>query len=75
MQEPTTELVIEKGIPLPPRGATGVSSVLRSMVVGDSVLLPGTKTTTNLGGFFSKLKPMKFAARTVDGGTRIWRIQ
>lgn len=67
-----SELKIEKGIPLPPV-RPGISSTLRSTEVGDSVFLPGYKTTGAVRGILANLTG-KFAARKVDGGVRVWRV-
>lgn len=75
-----TEYVIEKGVPIPDgyQRTDGASktSVIRTMVVGDSFMLegaqPGEKavytwrnTARNVGA--------KVAIRKVDGGCRVWR--
>lgn len=68
---------IEKNVPLPTKGQKlGITSALRSMSVGDSVLFPDRKTASELGTFFANLKPMKFTTRkTPEGGLRVWRIE
>lgn len=70
------ELKIEKGVPLPPDGRKqlgGVTAAFRAMEVGDSVLLLGKKHSS-VGAIVARLKPKKFATRSVDGGLRVWRV-
>lgn len=68
---------IEKGIPVPPIVAPSepkpdsLLGTLRRMEVGDSVLL---EKRTSVGSM-SKLPGKRFTSRTVDGGTRVWRVQ
>jgi len=66
---------IEKGIPLPEgRTRTGTAALCARMEVGDSIFFKGIESA-NLCSLVQRLKPMKFTVRTVDLGTRIWRIQ
>lgn len=61
------ELKIEKGIPIPSIAANGeVTSVLAKMEVGDSLFV---QYFCGKGRYSDRFK-----LRTVDGGTRIWRI-
>jgi hypothetical protein len=69
-----SEYKIEDGIPMPPaKNLVGVTATLRKLTPGQSVLFPG-RTPTNLGPFYRRLAPARFAARTVTGGVRVWRL-
>lgn len=66
-------LEIEKNVPLPPsNNGTGLSAVLRSMEIGDSVLVESTKKN-RLTAAFAKHAPRKFSQRKQEGGIRVWR--
>lgn len=68
--------VIEQHVPIPPSRGPGVVNpdslmgTLRRMQIGESVLVEKRSSI----GSFSKLPGMKFTSRTVEGGTRIWRV-
>lgn len=71
-------LKIEKGIPIPTRSAGGeITSILQKMEVGDSVFVPkpANKVTGSVQ-YFCGLKKYsdRFKIRSVEGGSRIWRI-
>ena len=67
---------IEQNVPIPPNRGPGVVNpdsllgTLRRMQVGESVLVEKRSSV----GSFSKLPGKKFTSRTVEGGTRIWRV-
>jgi hypothetical protein len=73
-----SEYKIEKGIPLPVRhNHKGYVDALLRLQGGDSVLLP-TKISniSSLAYHIRKKNPsLRFVTRTVDGGTRVWRIE
>lgn len=69
------DLKIEKGIPMPGRGKTQITATLRQMSVGDSVFIPGLRSSAALGGRYVQLRPMRFCSRQVDGGIRVWRVE
>lgn len=62
--------LIEKNVPMPIGQMSSLTGLFRGMAVGDSVVLPKRPT----GGTFIRLKPAKYATRTVEGGFRIWRL-
>jgi hypothetical protein len=65
-------LVIEKGVPLPPRRERvgGLAATLRALAVGDSFVYQ-----TNRGiGHVAKRAGIVVATRKVEGGYRIWRL-
>lgn len=65
---------IEKNVPMP----VGRSSYpFADMQIGDSFFVPNAKATTvSVAAHSSKKKlNMKFAVRTVNGGTRVWRVE
>lgn len=75
------KISIEKGIPLPMGkcGGRGRPAIypFPDMQVGDSVFIPGQKVGGGAYGSarsISRRLGFKFAARTVEGGIRIWRI-
>jgi len=65
---------IEKGIPLPPRGARlSRKWPWHEMEVGDSFLVPAGERATG-GGTMGKFMGRKFTERKLpDGSIRIWR--
>jgi hypothetical protein len=79
---------IEKGVPIPSDGkqTQGFSAMLRAMEVGDSFVVPydapgmakSAGVATNVASRaaqFARANPgFKFVTRTVDGGTRVWRV-
>lgn len=71
------EMVIEHGIPVPtPGGRDGIyCKVLRKMKVGDSVVLPLTTNRANQAAAYAFGGSGKSACRTVENGTRVWRIK
>ena len=65
---------IEDGIPIPDKSSS-ITVVLRTLDVGQSVVFD--KSTSTLSGFISSVHQRtgrKFACRTVEGGTRVWRL-
>jgi hypothetical protein len=72
------EYVIEKNVPPPEmRVSSGLTDVLRSMEVGDSILFQDLKQT-GLSGFITNVcrkdPARRYTSRKIDGGTRVWRI-
>ena len=71
-------IAIDKGIPLPPRGSGSpvpAKYPWLTMGVGDSFLVSG-RTARNFSSQIhvaQKSTGRKFAARTADGGVRVWR--
>jgi len=74
-----SEFKIEKGVPVPLKKGRNRSSKypFKDMEIGDSFHVVGMKRGA-LGSravFYRKEHPgWDFTVRTVDGGTRIWRI-
>lgn len=75
------EFKIEKGVPLPKPRQNIKALPLSKMEVGDSIFLPGKKSTNGANGslsHWSRKLGAKFTQRkaTVDGvdGVRIWRV-
>lgn len=69
---------IDKDIPPPPLGrAPATRYPFADLEVGDSFFIPGA-TPQSISGSTSwarnKLTPRKFTVRTVEGGTRVWRV-
>ena len=72
---------IEKNIPIPEKftGKAGafkeISLAAMSMEIGESVFL---KLTVNKAiakfSYVSKKHGRKFTSRSIDGGTRVWRV-
>lgn len=72
------EYKIEKGIPIPSTGKTGMTETLRAMEVGDSVLFSQYKIPSEIGGAITvrlKAEGKMFIRRAVEGGVRVWRIE
>jgi hypothetical protein len=74
----TSTIEVDRGIPLParPGGAGAVPKYpWRTMDVGDSFLVPAKTPRTFSAQMTNAAKSTgrKFAARTVDGGCRVWR--
>jgi len=72
-----SEFVIEKGIEIPEvhRGRPE-KYPWAQMEIGDCFFVPEntSKHTTSVAYFAGKRHDMKFSARTVAGGSRIWRV-
>ena len=76
-----SEFKIEKGVPLPDqssRGGRRGKYPWAELEVGDSFFVPG-KTARQLGGANTggrrAFPDRRFVSRTVEGGTRIWRVE
>ena len=71
------EYTIEKGIPIPtithPKGRSKWSSVIDSMEVGDSVLLPNRKEVISLSAVLNR-RDFKVVTRSEEGGIRVWKM-
>ena len=72
---------IEKSVPIPhpPRGRRP-EYPFAEMEVGDSILVEGQDTTgpaynAAKGLQYSQKNRVRFTARTVEGGIRIWRVE
>jgi len=66
-------ITVESGIPAP---ASRTKYPWDAMKVGESFFVPG-KSTNQLGGLLTaraRADGRKYTSRTVDGGTRVWRI-
>ena len=74
-----SEFTIEKGIPVPKMTGAGRKTKypFESMQVGDSFFVKdGTvKTLSRSCGTYGKRLERKFTSRTVDGGSRVWRVE
>ena len=79
----TPKFQVEKNVPLPMPGERASAKYpWRQMDVGDSFFVPGVKASklTNASTSFVHWArkreniTMQFAARTVEGGARIWRV-
>lgn len=68
------KLKIEKSIPIPEIRGKGFSYALRKLQVGDSVFLL-TKINSAAKLADSIIGSGKYACRTQEGGTRVWRIK
>ena len=66
------ELKIEKCVPIPERSGSGLSKVLRSLKVGESLLLPKQTAYTQA---YAVLGKGNCTVRTTSEGTRVWRIK
>jgi len=77
--EKEIEPKIERGIPIEdyrPRGAGWKAKIFRKMKVGDSVLIPGLKSPSQLGHAASRIFGTGcYAMRTTEGGVRVWRTK
>ena len=71
------EIVIEKNIDIPPP-ARRIKYPWGELELGDSFLVKDVKPTSVyglIGQANRKYTPKKFAARAIDDGTRIWRVE
>jgi hypothetical protein len=68
-----TELVIESGLPIPPR-RQGYVAVMHKMEIGDSVFLPVCVETANKVAH-RILGKGNYTTRKGMGGVRVWRIR
>lgn len=65
--------VIEKGIPIPKARANTFTGLIRSMSVGDSVVVDASKGLTLSNA--AKAVGVKLKSRTLgDGMRRVWRV-
>ncbi len=71
------EIKIEKGIPIPPKPRqTGISKILKSMEVGDSILIEDTKNAcVNVISLAHRTLSIRICTRKApDNKRRVWRI-
>jgi len=76
------EIKIEKGIPVPPKGAANKKYPFSEMEVGDSFFAPNIRQALVTGSFGPhEAKGWKFTCRTIKDeagvlqGVRVWRIK
>lgn len=68
------DFVVEKNVPLPE--LKGFTAFLRTLEVGDSVVIPWPKTKLNQMTNFGKAANIKILSRRIDEQfIRIWRIK
>lgn len=67
-----SQLKIESGIPLPPKRAAGSVAILRTMKIGDSVLMSEDQATVTARGIQAFGKG-NYATRKEVNGVRLWR--
>lgn len=73
---------IEKGIPIPSkkqgavRDPMSLSGQIRSLKKGECILVQDKKqaTVSATGRVVTKQTGQKYITRSMDGGTRIWRV-
>lgn len=69
---------IEKGVPLPETLSSRRKYKLLEMEVGDSFLIPGMKTCSDIGATLRNAAltaGFKFTTRKLPEGVRVWRIE
>ena len=65
---------IDKGVPIPARGAGARKYPISDLEIGDSFWV-GVQHGAQLAGIANRrYAPKRFMSRTENGGTRIWRI-
>jgi hypothetical protein len=71
-----TEIKIEKGIPIPPRGTGpkgGVVSLIKALAIGDSFTVSANKRSAIT--MWQKSAGVRLTSRRVDAETiRVWRV-
>jgi hypothetical protein len=73
MSKTNTLPKIEKGIPVPKAWETGTTDLLRSMEIGDSVLVP--RKDARVMQIVSRREKMKVTVRKASATeARVWRI-
>jgi len=73
LEETRMEIKIEKDVPIPEGGLTGLGKVLSSMEIGDSILIPASKRTY-MTYYQGRSQPKKFVTCSCeDGNVRVWR--
>lgn len=65
---------IDKNIPLPPVHKLTVLYPLETMEVGDSFFVPDKKANHLNVHYQGKRLNRMFVKRSIDGGTRVWRV-
>jgi len=76
----STEVVIEKDVPLPERtgqGRTMIYPALYSMAIGESFAVPKERgeTLTNAAAWCRRKTGKQFLTKTMGDTVRVWRIQ
>ena len=71
------KLEIEKNIPMPTSKNSEITSVLREMLVGDSILVKDIKPMIISASmdYVKRKTSFQFSRRATDGGYRVWRIK
>lgn len=70
------DINIEKNVPLPSRsrGGVGLTSVMKKMEIGDSIVIP--KERRNVAASTARFAGIKIATRAEEpGGVRVWRTE
>jgi hypothetical protein len=74
-----SDIKIEKGIEIPPKGSVGSKFPVQEMEVGDSFFCSFDVSSANSVmaclSKYGKDTGKKFTTRKVEGGTRAWRIE
>lgn len=74
----STEIKIEKGVPMPPSSSGNLKYPFRSMAVGDSFFVAGKSVGTMAANASPAARRIgggtKFTCRAENGGVRVWRI-
>jgi hypothetical protein len=66
-------LIIEKGIDIPPRGGKWIN-LLRSMEIGDSILITDEKVLASTLYITANRIGIKLTTRQMPDGLRVWRV-
>lgn len=76
------EWIIDDDVPIPPKRsgggtATGMTDALKSMTVGQSVLIEDAQRNTIGGSISTTVRHWggRYVSRAVKGGTRVWRVE
>lgn len=72
-----TQIKIDKGVPIPPakRGVGIRKYPFPDMEVGDSFFTESKQETVGSSvTIYARFNNVKFATRSENGGTRVWRI-
>lgn len=71
------EYKIEKGIPLPKKITymSGLTTTARKLKKGESFFCPLTMKQIHGSLRHARIDGVKFTARSVNGGVRVWRIK
>jgi len=71
----TTLPKVEHGIPIPPKRNSGITGLLRTLKIGDSVLIKGKSGQVLCNTAQATFGSGNYATRSTNNGVRVWRLK